>query len=67
MNEKSKLVEAFSIEAFCEKCDSKMEFIGEALATNPMQYAHRCTKCGYEENLPYIYPRVGYKEIGGCN
>lgn len=54
-------VEAYETKYICE-CGEVMEFTGMALATYPMQYEYRCTKCGKGERTTdisnIIYERV---------
>ena len=67
MREEGRRLETYVVEAFCDKCNGPLNFTGRTLLSNPEQYVHKCDNCGVEENLPYIFPRIEYREIGGNN
>ena len=56
-------VEVFQQRLYCDKCGTEMEFTGMALPTYPMQYPHKCPKCGYSENASCVYPNIVFRRL----
>jgi hypothetical protein len=42
----------------CDYCETEMEYTGEALASNPMQYVHKCPNEKCPAEMPKRYVRV---------
>lgn len=46
-------------------CECGGEYLPEniVLTTYPVQYPHKCNKCGKREVLDARYPKIEYKEV----
>lgn len=56
-------MDTFKVDAICPKCKGLMKPTGTILTSLPPQYVHRCEKCGFEENLNEMYPKIVHKPI----
>lgn len=67
MPEQETKVETVVIDYVCDKCESGiMERSGSAAyLTEPMQFPHKCNKCGFEQTFKEVYPKVGYRRVNG--
>lgn len=56
-------VQAFRERLFCDECGGEMVSTGTAHPTGPIQYPHRCSKCGKTKTVRgMLYPRIVYEE-----
>lgn len=55
-------IKQFYVDRLCE-CGGRMRPTGDAYCTNPLQYVHRCDKCGNEEAYTKEYPYVDIEYI----
>ena len=59
----NKEVKTFLFEYICDKCgEGKMKHTGTVYYTNPLQYPHRCEKCGFEKTFNNVYPYIGHEQ-----
>lgn len=65
MHEISRPAEAAIIDCQCDKCgEGAMRHAdGVALMSDPPQYRHVCTSCGYAQNYFCIYPRTEFRAV----
>ena len=56
-------VRTFLVDMVCESCGvGYMRPVGNiALSTYPIQYPHKCDKCGYTQNYTKNYPYEVYE------
>ena len=56
-------VRTFLVDMVCENCsEGYMRPVGNiALSTYPIQYPHKCEKCGYTQNYTKNYPYEVYE------
>jgi hypothetical protein len=58
-----KKVQPIRVKLMCD-CGCEMEYTGMMLSTVPLQYLHKCPKCGHQEAfVNKIYPYIDFKEI----
>lgn len=60
MSEQSSPLTVEAIKYICDQC-KEGEMFPEGnitLTSNPPQYPHKCSKCGYTINLTSRYPRI---------
>ena len=65
MSETKSEVKTYKIDMKCDNCgEGYMRPIGNIviLATYPIQYPHKCTKCGYSANYTTTYPYEIFEE-----
>ncbi len=60
---KSKEVKVYQDKLYCDECGEEMKFTGMGLASYPMQYPHKCSKCDNRMIMLDIYPKIRYVEI----
>jgi DNA-directed RNA polymerase subunit RPC12/RpoP len=46
----------------CDDCKVEVESTGMVLTTDPLQYVHKCPKCGKKYNLNQGYPCIVYED-----
>ncbi len=64
MAETKTQVRTVEVQYTCDVCkDGYMEPNGVVLTSNPPQYHHTCSRCGYTVYFRYTYPRYVYEPI----
>lgn len=59
MQEIKRKVVTYEYDMRCDKCEEGfMRPTGAALMSYPIQYPHKCNKCGYETNYYVTYPDI---------
>ena len=57
MAQEIRKVEVVQVDEKCPTCGTGyMRPTGIVLTSNPPQYPHKCTNCGYEQTYPQKYP-----------
>jgi Zn finger protein HypA/HybF involved in hydrogenase expression len=55
-------VKTFTVYYLCDECGKgRMEPTGICLTSNPLQWPHKCNKCGSEKTFKVKYPRTIYR------